>query len=57
MDETKKKDLIVNKHVDDKDQGLEFVVEGRRRVEPREGISLWRISNSILVRFHQKFLF
>lgn len=36
----KKKDLTINKLVDDNDHALESVVEGKRFTEPREDKSL-----------------
>ena len=44
VDKVKKKDLIINKTIDDKDQALESAIEGKRCAKPREDISIWRCS-------------
>lgn len=44
LDKVTKKDLTLNKHVDNKVQPLEFAREGERCKELREKKSLWRWS-------------
>ena len=44
LDKGKKKNLIVNKLMKDKDQALESAVEEDRCTEPKEDISPWRTS-------------
>ena len=56
-DKAKKKDLTVNKHADDNDQALEYVVEGRRCTKLREDISLWRTSSFVSARLHKNMKF
>ena len=44
MDKAKKKDLIVNKLGEDKDQAFEFATERDKCIELRENIGLLRSS-------------
>ena len=54
VDKTKKKDFAINKPMDDKDQVLENIIEGKRCTKPREDIRLWMCSISTLTRSPRK---